>query len=1101
MKSTIIVISILIFTTILSINLKAQVAINTDGSNPDASAILDMSSTDKGVLVPRMATTQRTSISNPAIGLLVFDTTTESFWFNATAGWIELSSTSTLTEIADADADTKIQVEEGTDEDIIRFDISGTEFMRLDSGRLEFVNTGNSIFIGEGAGAGDDFNNLSSIGNIAIGNSAFSNNISSEGNISIGHQALYLNTTGHNNIATGQNALYKNTTGYNNVATGSHALYKNTTGYNNIATGYQALYLNTTGNSNIATGANTLYLNTTGYNNIATGSHALYKNTTGNSNTANGSHALFLNTTGNSNTASGFGALQNNTIGSENTAIGSYANVSSPNLTNATAIGANALVSQDSSLVLGDAAKVGIGTSAPDEKLHVEGSIKMVDGNQANGYVLTSDANGVASWQANDNFTSLTFTDGNQANGYVLTSDANGVASWQANDKTLIADADADTKIQVEEGTDEDIIRFDLGGTEFMRLDSGRLEFVNTGNSVFIGEGAGANDDFSFNFNTGIGQNSLHSNTTGFGNTSIGNDALSSNISGFDNVALGNNSLNNNTTGNHNAATGSYALRFNQTGRNNTASGYAVMHSNTTGINNTASGYRALFSNTTGNDNTAIGYKADVNSNNLINATAIGANALVSQDSSVVLGNAANVGIGTSAPDEKLHVEGSIKMVDGNQANGYVLTSDANGVASWQANDKTLIADADGDTKIQVEESADEDIIRFDLDGTELLIISKNSAGETLINIPNTSQNTFLGKDAGLMNNANANDHNANNNTFIGSLSGSNNGGGYQNTFLGAYSGYDNVSGKDNIFIGYNAGSINEGGNRNSFLGSEAGFSSIGSDNIFLGYRSGYTETGSNKLYIENSASTSPLIYGEFNNDLVKINGDLTITNTLAISDLTFTDGNQTAGAILTSDANGVASWSNSITSDELTIFNSNNINTSVTLKGTTPTSNEHSWEMKTANFSNVIDNIDLAFAYDGVNKMRLLSSGNLEVEGDIDVSGDVNVTGDLEINGKFPVVNDSPMKTFGGNIDESGSISSGNSFTSSKTGTGTYVVTFNTAFTATPFVTVTAFKATGGDFRVAVIDSISTSSFTVKTYNSSGSLKNAPFNFIVLGE
>lgn len=44
-----------------------------------------------------------------------------------------------------------------------------------------------------------------------------------------------------------------------------------------------------------------------------------------------------------------------------------------------------------------------------------------------------------------------------------------------------------------------------------------------------------------------------------------------------------------------------------------------------------------------------------------------------------------DVGIGTNSPTEKLDVVGSIKMVDGNQAAGKILTSDANGVASWQA--------------------------------------------------------------------------------------------------------------------------------------------------------------------------------------------------------------------------------------------------------------------------------------------------------------------------------------------------------------------------------------------------------------------------------
>lgn len=44
-----------------------------------------------------------------------------------------------------------------------------------------------------------------------------------------------------------------------------------------------------------------------------------------------------------------------------------------------------------------------------------------------------------------------------------------------------------------------------------------------------------------------------------------------------------------------------------------------------------------------------------------------------------------NVGVGTSTPDAKLHVAGAVKIVDGTQAAGKVLTSDANGVASWQA--------------------------------------------------------------------------------------------------------------------------------------------------------------------------------------------------------------------------------------------------------------------------------------------------------------------------------------------------------------------------------------------------------------------------------
>ena len=51
----------------------AQVAVNTDGSIPDNSAMLDVKSTTKGMLVPRMTAAQRNAISSPATGLLVFE--------------------------------------------------------------------------------------------------------------------------------------------------------------------------------------------------------------------------------------------------------------------------------------------------------------------------------------------------------------------------------------------------------------------------------------------------------------------------------------------------------------------------------------------------------------------------------------------------------------------------------------------------------------------------------------------------------------------------------------------------------------------------------------------------------------------------------------------------------------------------------------------------------------------------------------------------------------------------------------------------------------------------------------------------------------------
>ena len=74
--------------------------------------------------------------------------------------------------------------------------------------------------------------------------------------------------------------------------------------------------------------------------------------------------------------------------------------------------------------------------------------------------------------------------------------------------RSIIGDADGDTNIEVESSPDEDVIRFSAGGVEYFALDSGRLNVVNTGNSVFIGNQAGLNDDFSDNRNTAIGSTS-----------------------------------------------------------------------------------------------------------------------------------------------------------------------------------------------------------------------------------------------------------------------------------------------------------------------------------------------------------------------------------------------------------------------------------------------------------------------------------------------------------------------------------------------------------------------------------------------------------------
>jgi len=117
--------------------------------------------------------------------------------------------------------------------------------------------------------------------------------------------------------------------------------------------------------------------------------------------------------------------------------------------------------------------------------------------------------------------------------------------------------------------------------------------------------------------------------------------------------------------GNVNSFFGGGAGTLNTSGRNNSFFGWQAGARNTTGIANTAVGASAgFFANTTGNNNTFIGYGADGPAD-LTNATAIGATAKVTQSNSLVLGDGANVGIGTSSPTSKLQVVGTVESTTG----------------------------------------------------------------------------------------------------------------------------------------------------------------------------------------------------------------------------------------------------------------------------------------------------------------------------------------------------------------------------------------------------------------------------------------------------
>jgi N-acetylneuraminic acid mutarotase len=90
MKKHLLLLTILLFVS----ELDAQLGVNPTGAAPNPSAMLDVSSTTKGFLPPRMTTAQRTAIASPVDGLMVFDTNTQSYWFKQSGGWVSLSASS-----------------------------------------------------------------------------------------------------------------------------------------------------------------------------------------------------------------------------------------------------------------------------------------------------------------------------------------------------------------------------------------------------------------------------------------------------------------------------------------------------------------------------------------------------------------------------------------------------------------------------------------------------------------------------------------------------------------------------------------------------------------------------------------------------------------------------------------------------------------------------------------------------------------------------------------------------------------------------------------------------------------------------------------------
>ena len=231
-------------------------------------------------------------------------------------------------------------------------------------------------------------------------------------------------------------------------------------------------------------------------------------------------------------------------------------------------------------------------------------------------------------------------------------------------------------------------------------------------------------------------------------------------------------------------------------------------------------------------------------------------------------------------------------------------TTDANGIVilaiGTGAPDLNLFADVDWSTSnsLKVEIDIEQDTTFEFMNTTQFLVVpyamqAKSMDKEVLkiddLNDGKTdagnASSIFLGEQAGL-----DDDGTNNNNVGVGYRSLYNNIDGYNNTAVGNSSLISNTTGYENTAIGVDAGLTNITGHSNVFIGPNTGHPTNANEN--------------HKLYIDNTETATPLIYGEFDNDLLRINGTLDINNAYQ---LPVADGS--ANQILQTDGAGIASW------------------------------------------------------------------------------------------------------------------------------------------------------------------------------------------------
>ncbi len=430
--------------------------------------------------------------------------------------------------------------------------------------------------------------------------------------------------------------------------------------------------------------------------------------------------------------------------------------------------------------------------------------------------------------------------------------------------------------------------RFTTDGTRnsFFGYRSGYSNTIGSKN-LFLGDSSGFSN-VTGDYNTFVGVMTGKSNTSGESNTFIGSYAGESNTSGSNNAFVGYRSGYNNTVGNGNSYIGNYAGFYNTTGNYNSFLGYkSGFYTNAdynvflgyySGFNNMAgsynffAGYQAGYLNTTGSNNVFLGHQSGYSN--------------ISPSYNVFIGDYSGYYNSISGVTG---TQGAYNIFVGYRAGYNNRTGESNvfiGHESGESNTSGTINTYIGYSTGQANTSGSSNVFIGNNAGLKNQLSSNNvfigtRAGQEHIT---SNENVFIGYDAGK--NHTEGEHNVflgpragidaegSGNIAIGWRAGEGNTSGSSNVFVSTLSGYKNTTGSRNVMIGDQAGINNQTGNENVIIGRESGLSlSSGSRNIIIGYQSGLGENGSDRLHIGQGS----LIYGEMDNDLVRINGQFQV--------------------------------------------------------------------------------------------------------------------------------------------------------------------------------------------------------------------------------